>query len=541
MRQRSILDRASPSHSFTTLRGARMVAVAGISVRAFLRRLTPLGWGMLAILAVALAARLFELGGKPYWLDEVFTVIRSSRQVPAVIADSLQNRHLPSFFLIEHALIGLGRDPAVLRMVPAIAGAATAPLAFAIAWKLGGRAAAWLAGLLLALAPLQVAFGQEARSYTLMMVLILLALLGLTILAMKPEAGAARFSEPDALRGAWAAYGLGTLGALLVLGDAVPWLIAANVAMAAAILPRTRLRRGFLRNWLIVHGLILLIAVPCYAAMLAAVHDQVLQSFLWIPPLSLATGWMDLASLYGLRDATMVTMRLLPAPFGGLTLVLLALAGLGAWRLRKEPGPLIVLGVAFLALPAMLVLASLVHPVLLPRYLLWSVGPFFVLAGFGIETLPRRFWKPALALAALLAVINLLPYYGSETKPRWDRASGMLAARMAPGDLLLVSDGAAPVMLNFNRQGINPRHPAWPATQDPRKAAAALAAGHRVFVVYGPAGQGQQPNRTRFFATAAKLGQMTALLAAGSEITIEEISPPAEGPAVAGPGDQPRG
>ena len=504
--------------------------------------MTPFAWGIVAVLAVALAARFIGLGSKPFWLDEAFTVIRSSRPVQGVIADSLQNRHLPSFFLIEHALIGLGSGPAILRAVPAIAGAATAPLAFAIAWKLGGRAAAWLAGLLLALAPLQVAFGQEARSYTLMMALILLALLGLTILAIRPGDGSVRFSAPNAPRGAWAAYGLGTLGALLVLGDAWPWLIAANIAMVAGILPHARSRRGFLRNWLIVHGLILLIALPFYAAILAATHEQVLQSFLWIPPLSLATGWMDVASLYGLRDATMVTMRLLPTPFAGITFVLLALAGFGAWRLRRQPGPLIVLGVAFLGLPLTLALASLVHPILLPRYLLWSAGPFFVLAGFGIELLPERLWKPALAAAALCAVINLLPYYTSETKPRWDRAASMLAQRFASGDLLLVSDGAASAMLDFDRQGVKPRHPAWPATQDPKQAAAALATGHRVFVIYGPAGQGQQPDRAHFFATAAKLGSMAPGLAAGSEITIREISPPAEGPAVAGPDDhQPRG
>ncbi|MGH7117487.1 MAG: glycosyltransferase family 39 protein [Acetobacteraceae bacterium] len=541
MQRRPILNPTAPPAGFTVSSRRRIAATVGAAFQTSSRKLSPLAWSMLVILAVALAARLFALGTKPYWLDEVFTIFRSSLPLGDLLTDSLRNRHLPSFFLIEHALLNLGGGPAMLRLTPALAGAVTAPLTFAIAWKLGGRAAAWLAGLLMALAPSQVAFGQEARSYTLMMALILLALLGLTTLATKPEAGAKWFTQPGALSDAWAAYALGTVGALLVLGDAWPWLIAANVAMAAGILPRTKAWRGLLRNWLVVQALVLLIALPCYAVMLARVHGHVLQSFLWIPPLSLASAWLDVASLYGLRSATMVSMHLLPAQFAGLTLLLFALAGFGAWRLRGKPGPLIVLVIAFLGLPATLALISLLHPVLLPRYLLWSVGPFFVLAGFGIEMIPERLRRPALAVAALVAVANLLPYYSAETKPRWDRAAEILALRFAPGDLLLVSDGATPVMLDFNRQGPKPLHSAWPATRDPKEAAARLAAGHRVFAVYGPAGQGKQPDRASFFAAVAKLGHPAAPLAVGSEIIIQEIAPPAAGPAVASPSPiQPR-
>lgn len=542
MCQRSVTDRTLPATLSPAASGAEH-RVERVERPMFARAVSPFVLGVIAVLAVALAARLYQLGAKPFWLDEVLTAFRSSRALPDLIADSLQNRHIPTFFLIEHAMIGLGRDSGsfMLRLIPAIAGAVGASLAFCIAWTLGGRAAAWLAGLLLALAPLQVAFGQEARSYTLMIALILLALLGLVILAMQPDASARPMHLPDAPRRAWAAYGFGTLGALLVLGDALPWLLAANLAMAAAILPRTTSRGGLLRNWLLVHGLILLVAAPAYATLLTAVHHQVLQSFLWIPPLSLGTAWMDAASLYGLRGATMVTMRLLPTPFGGLALLAGILAILGAWRLKDRPAPLIVLALAWLSLPATLALASFIHPVMLPRYLLWSAGPFCILAGFGIETLPRRFGRVGvLALAALL-VANLHSYYGTETKPRWDSAAGLIARQFEPGDLLLVSDGSAGVMLDFYRHGTGPRGPAWPVSQEPARAEAALAAGHRVFAVFGPAGQGVQPDRATFFAVAARLGRAGPPLRAGSEITIRAIDPAQPGPAVAGPPHSPRG
>ncbi|MDD2876470.1 MAG: glycosyltransferase family 39 protein [Acidiphilium sp.] len=490
------------------------------------------GWaGAFAIFAVALAARLFGLGAKPFWLDEVFTVNRASLPVPALIANSLRNHHLPSFFLLEHALIGLGAGPGTwaLRAIPAVAGALTAVLVFAIAWKIGGRAAAWLAGLLMALAPLQVGFGQEARSYTMMMAFILLALWGLIGLALEPDAAACRLRERAAPRRAWAAYGVGTLGALWTLGDSIPWLIAANIAMVVAILPRVTAKRRFLVNWGVIQAAIVFAAAPGYIAMMQAVRDHVMRSFSWIPPLSLRAGWSDAASLYGLRDATMVTMHLLPTPIPALAAIVFVSACAGVWHLRRQRAPLIVLVIAFVGLPISLALISLIHPVLLPRYLLWSAAPFFILAGFGIEALPRRGRTLILGAAAVMLAVNLFPYYRAETKPRWNEAAVILDGRMAAGDMLLVSDGSAPFMLDFDLKTINPNHARWKSTSHVKRAAIALAHGHRVFAVYGPAGQGKEPGEPAFLAKIAALGGTAAPIRAGSEITIEQIDPGSPG------------
>lgn len=479
------------------------------------------------VFIVALVARFYQLGTKPFWLDEVFTVQRSSLTVPGVIANSLRHHHIPSFFLLEHAMIalGAGSGTAALRAIPALAGAITAVLVFAIAWKIGGRTGAVLAGLLMAFAPLQVGFSQEARSYTMMMAFILLGLYGLIALAEASDHAGLPLRQRKAPHAAWATYGLGTLAALWTLGDAIPWLIAANVAMAAAIVPRITDKRGFLRNWGIVQLGILVAAAPGYIAMLQAVRDHVMRSFNWIPPLSLRAGWADATSLYGLRDATMVTMRLLPTAFAALSAFIFAFAIMGIWHLCRKPAALTVLVIAFLGLPLTLSLISLIHPVLLPRYLLWSAAPFFVLAGFGIEALGRRAQNPVLAAAAVLLLLNLAPYYHTETKPRWDKAAGLLASRMAAGDTLLVSDGAAPAMLTFERDRRDPGSAPWLSTVHVKRAAKVLAAGHRVFAVYGPAGQGREPSKSLFFAKVAALGGTAAPINAGKEITIEQIDP----------------
>ena len=471
--------------------------------------------GVGLIFAASLVARLHGLGAKPLWLDEVITFTRAGRPLHGLVLDSLRNHHLPGFFLIERAALLLAPKAAqvvALRLVPALAGAACAALVFAIAWSAGGRSGAWLAGLLLAFAPLQVAFGQEARSYTLMMAPLLLALHGLLGLARDPDAPSRR---------PWLSFGLGTAGALLVLPDALPWLALANAAMLAAILPRSRSRARLLRRWAALHAALLLLLAPAYAALLLVPPQGPMAGFAWIPPPSASFLWADAASLYFMRDATMVTMRLLPPVLPALAATMALLAALGLWRLRPARADALVLLIIWLGLPAALGVVSLVHPVLLPRYLLWSAPPFFVLAGLGIETLPPPARLAALPAAAAMLLLNLAPYYHAETKPRWDLAAAHLAARATAGDVILVSDGAAWAMLGHYDLALAPL-----VTQRRTRAAAALAEGRPVFAIYGPAGQGVQPSPAAFAAMAARLGPLSPPERAGTEIVIRQISPP---------------
>ncbi|HQT74349.1 MAG: hypothetical protein B7Z59_08725, partial [Acidiphilium sp. 37-67-22] len=57
--------------------------------------------GVAIIVCAAFAVRLHGLGDKPPWLDEVITINRAGLRMPYLIQDSLRNRHLPGFFLIE--------------------------------------------------------------------------------------------------------------------------------------------------------------------------------------------------------------------------------------------------------------------------------------------------------------------------------------------------------------------------------------------------------------------------------------------------------
>jgi mannosyltransferase len=441
-----------------------------------------------AIGALALLLRLHGLGDKPFWLDEVATLRRATATIPDLVLDSLHNNHYPSYFLMLWVVAKIGTSQWLLRLPSAVFGAIAASLTCAIGRSVKDSRSGAVAGLLMAFSPFEVQFGQEARSYTLVACLILIALSGLVRLAQEPAAAALPFRRGGASRGAWIAYGLGTAAALDVLNVAVPWLIAANLGAIAIARSAGNRRGGFWRNWGLTQLFILAAWAPLLAAVYVASKGAVLDRVGWAPAASAETIWAIVAPVYLLRLSNFITLDLAPAVVPGLSLAVVVLAALGVWRMRREPTVLAVLGSAALVLPLGLCVVSLFVPVLVPRYFAWSAAPFFIFAGTGLGLLSgARFAALATALGAV-CLVNLIPYYGYETKPRWDLVATKLAAIAHPGDVVLVDSYYAYSVLSVfaARVGLDVRHVklTWLLPE-----AAKAAPGHDVWAVYGRTGQ----------------------------------------------------
>ncbi|GAB0112827.1 hypothetical protein [Acidisoma sp. C75] len=502
----------------------------------------------LAIFAIALAARLHGLAAMPFWLDEVTTVRRLRLGFGGMAVDSLHAHHLPAYFWLLALLHGSAFDEASLRLPSAVFGAAAAAILAAIAWRLAGRAAGFAAGLLMALSPIHVQYGQEARSYTLVILMMTVALAGFVELARDPAAA----GRPRAAGGRlwpWLAYGCGSAAGLLVLSIAFWWLIAANLAAIPLVRALGAERRLFLRRWLLTQGLVLAATLPWFAAMAWATEGRMGSGTEWVPPLTWHSFTATLGVLYGLAISRLISFHLFPAPLPGLGLGLLCLACLGLRRLRQRLGQgpaaaLLPALVILAAAPPLLVLAiSLAKPLWMPRYIIWGSVPFFLIVslGCGLLAAPRRRHGATLALG-LVAAVNLLPYYRAETKPRWDLAGAAMAARLKPGDLLLVPDRGPIAMMDFflARRGQAIPSTAW--TRDVFAAARHLDEGGRVWVVAGKVGQADPTTRKAFARITAPLGSPAARMAAGDliSITLYDHAPGGDRLADIGDGQVPR-
>jgi uncharacterized membrane protein len=123
---------------------------------------------ILAVLAVATGMRLWGLEREPVWLDEAYSVLLSEGTPSQVLQVNARDVHPPAYYLgLADWRQGFGSTPASIR-------------GYSLAWSLLGVAlvillvaalelswsTATLAGLLMAINPLDIYFAQEARMYT---------------------------------------------------------------------------------------------------------------------------------------------------------------------------------------------------------------------------------------------------------------------------------------------------------------------------------------------------------------------------------------
>ena len=203
-----------------------------------------------AILVLAAALRLWGLGVRSLWLDEIMTVQKASASFRDMMRQITQHdAHPPFFQIVEWLWLRMGRGDAFARMPAVIAGVAGVWLSFLLARRLLGRKAAVAAGLLMALSYFHIFYSQEARLHTLIIALFLAqTYLLLRIADRRGKAG----------WGLWAAYGLVGLASLYTYA-----LCALTVGSLALLYLWLTWKRGRqIKEWLIVHALIALLFLP---------------------------------------------------------------------------------------------------------------------------------------------------------------------------------------------------------------------------------------------------------------------------------------
>ncbi len=306
---------------------------------------------------------------------------------------------------------------------------------------------------------------------------------------------------------------------------AIPWFVAVNLGVVVLAAKWSPGRAFFVRRWLAMQAAIVMIAAPGLIA-LAFVNDgNFVHAFDWIPPSIIASLKSAVAATYLLRTTDMVSFDLLPTGIPGLGAVAAALAALGVWTLRRtSPHGLVIVGLALLALPVVVLGISLFKSVAIPRYFAWGAGPFFVLAGVGIAIMSRRVQIVGCSAMLALSAINLAPYYDAETKPRWDLTALDVSVRLHPDDVILAADQWVPYMFGAfaDRLAIAPPIT---MTQSVEDAAGQLAAGHRVWAVYGRVGQGPMEPFDTFMTRIAALGTATIQWDEGRNIHVLRFDP----------------
>jgi len=125
---------------------------------------------VLALVAAGTAWRFATLGWQSLWLDEAYSVwLATHHSAGAIWSARIDPLHPPGYYWLLHwVLRALGNSDTTARLLSAAASCASVAIVYAIGrrvWPSSGTGA--VAAVLLALAPLDVWYAQEARMYSL--------------------------------------------------------------------------------------------------------------------------------------------------------------------------------------------------------------------------------------------------------------------------------------------------------------------------------------------------------------------------------------
>ncbi len=200
-----------------------------------------------AIVLLGALLRLHALGARGFWGDEIWTA-QASLAPPADILRYYINYPGPLYYLLGHATLRILPDAPqelAVRLPSALASSLCLLVFFALAWRYAGRAAALVGTLLLAAAPYQVWYAQEARFYAWSTLLALVATYALL----------RALDDPDKNR-FWVLFGLSSIANLYNQPLSAAIALIGQLVLAGAWWVNTRQRRQIVIKVLVTYAVI---------------------------------------------------------------------------------------------------------------------------------------------------------------------------------------------------------------------------------------------------------------------------------------------
>ncbi|HEX4805754.1 MAG TPA: glycosyltransferase family 39 protein [Conexibacter sp.] len=369
-------------------------------------------WTIVAVTLAGGALRFATLGHQSLWLDEAWTAYLVRLHPGEMLRAIPQTESTPPlYYLLVWAITRLaGHGDVSVRLLSAVAGTLTIPIAYAAGATLATRRVGLVAGAIAATSPILVWYSQEARSYALA---IALASLSLLCFARARE-------RPSGWRlAAWAAAAMAALGThyfagFVVAPEAVLLLVAA-----------LRARRALAPT---LAALAAVGALGC-ALLAMAIKQEHHRSAAWIHGIALSHRLLETPREW-IAGFPPGAAAWLPWAAGAIAAAAFALL---LWRgeARERRSALLAgaIGVTALALPLLLAAAGL--DFFLARNLLpaWLPLALVLAAGLGARRAARVGGALTVALCALsLATVVAVASTPSLQRPTWRT----LAARLGP-------------------------------------------------------------------------------------------------------------
>lgn len=393
-------------------------------------------FSLIVLLIAALAVRLYRIEAESIWFDESVTYMSldNGSAMDFFRAEAEQDPlAVPIYFGGAYLWHAIGFTSIVgMRLLSIAAGMAGIVVIYLFGRRLFGHIGGLTAALCMSFAKLQIYMSQEIRNYAFVLLFAAVAMYALH----EAVAGGRR---------GWWVLNVIANGLLCLTHYLAMILLFAEGLYLLSARPR---KIAWTALWSVAH-LPFLLFIPYWTHLMARGNIDAAASWIGWQPLSRAFKAYYFVFAGSLQDA-MDFIRVLPFGIPVQHVLGVGMMLAGAWfvaycawsyaRRRKTPqgySPLsagLLLVWLFVPPATLFIVARLVRPCFIERYVLYSALALFLVAGGAVAALPRKSWQYA-AVAFLIVVYagNLVDY----RRPlRYDNAStgAVLRDEFAPGE-----------------------------------------------------------------------------------------------------------
>ena len=355
---------------------------------------------------------LLFLDAKSFWLDEAASVEYADPHRSLAQVGLADGGHFSVYYLMLHMWLQFGTGDAHVRVLSVIPAVLAVACIFILGRQLFGTRSGAIAAFALALNPFFIAYAQEARGYSLLLLASIVSTLFFVRLVQRAGSNVDLLSYVAA--------------SVLMMYTHLFGIFV--LAAQAAALPFFDGRSIQWRTMAIAALAILVLLLP----LVYTAYRHGAASIDWIPQVTPKT-----------------VLGVFETLAGGLPLFLLyiALALYGVFRVFRNRGDGAVpdgaalgLVLTWLLVPVVLaiIFSELVKPIVVARYFIICLAPFALFAGSILGRVRNAaLFATASFLFVTLSALGLLHYYFHTPKEDWRGAAGYILAHSQPDDVVV--------------------------------------------------------------------------------------------------------
>lgn len=380
------------------------------------------------IILLGAALRLYNLGAKALWYDEISTISIAEKS-PHFILQPFSS-YKSAFIILLKIWIGIfGTGVLALRLLPAAFGIISIFLTFRIGKELFNSRAGLISAFLVSISCFHIYHSQQVKQYTFILFLVLLSTLYLIKFIAE---GKARFIITNVLLNILILY-THPFGFSVIAFQAL-YILANYKSIGAAQL----------KKWSF-HQIPLLFALGVWAAVMRST-EKYLKAILWwvrLPDIRSLTDTFRTFSYgfnYGLSD---VNIRICPPPVAGMLAIIFGLffiKGLfNAFGYYRQSQVKLVIVWLFLPLVLILAFSYLVRPVYVTKHLLILLPAFYYIVAIGLSHKTRNFF--IITILAIILGLNSIPLrrmYNTVSNVDWQRAVRVMENNSLREDAVII-------------------------------------------------------------------------------------------------------